>query len=464
MAIKYLKKAIKTPSTDDHKTREIVQNILNDIEKRREEGIKEVTKKFDSYEGEIIVSKEKIEEASKKVDQKTKDDIHFSYERVRKFAEHQLQSMNNNFEIELSDGLFAGQKLIPVDTAGCYIPGGRYAHISSAVMAITPAKVAGVRTFICASPPKDENGANPGIIYAANLCGANVILNLGGIAAIASMTYGCFDNPPVDFLVGAGNQYVAEAKRIVYGKVGIDQFAGPTEIAIIADKSADKEIVAVDIVGQAEHGYNSPGWLFTTDKSIAEYTIKRVVVPTYQAVSGAGKAAMDELFDQTKNFLDKKNIVSKNFTKQIAFNLIPHIDVFDKDGYTKEELKMINETKKILDENINVTATCVRVPVRTGHSESINIEFEKSYDLENITRILNNAPGCKVIDGRKDGGYITPLEAENDYTTYISRIRKDNSNVKAINIWVVSDNLLKGAALNTVQIAECLMKKFKAIL
>ena len=190
-----------------------------------------------------------------------------------------------------------------------------------------------------------------------------------------------------------------------------------------------------------------------------EYKIKRVVVSTYQAVSGAGKAAMDELFDQTKNFLEKKNIVPKNFAKQIAFNLIPHIDVFDKDGYTKEELKMTNETKKILDESINVTATCVRVPVRTGHSESINIEFEKPYDLKNIIKILDNAPGCKVIDDRKDGGYITPLDAENDYTTYISRIRKDNSNVKAINIWVVSDNLLKGAALNTVQIAEHLMKK-----
>ena len=190
-----------------------------------------------------------------------------------------------------------------------------------------------------------------------------------------------------------------------------------------------------------------------------EYKIKRVIVSTYQAVSGAGKEAMDELFDQTKNFLDKKNIESKNFTKQIAFNLIPHIDAFDKDGYTKEELKMTNETKKILDEKIEVTATCVRVPVRTGHSESINIEFEKSYDLENIIKILDNAPGCKVIDDRKDGGYITPLEAENDYMTYISRIRKDNTNAKAINIWVVSDNLLKGAALNTVQIAECLMKK-----
>ena len=192
-----------------------------------------------------------------------------------------------------------------------------------------------------------------------------------------------------------------------------------------------------------------------------EYKINRVVVSTYQAVSGAGKAAMDELFSQTKDFLDEKKINSKNFTKQIAFNLIPHIDTFGADGYTKEELKMTNETKKILDEDIDVTATCVRVPVRTGHSESINIEFDNLFDLENVIRILKKAPGCKVVDDRKDGGYITPLEAEGDYTTYISRIRKDNSNVKAINIWVVSDNLLKGAALNTVQIAECIVKKLQ---
>ena len=190
-----------------------------------------------------------------------------------------------------------------------------------------------------------------------------------------------------------------------------------------------------------------------------EYKINRVVVSTYQAVSGAGKAAMDELFSQTKDFLDEKKINSKNFTKQIAFNLIPHIDTFGADGYTKEELKMTNETKKILDVDIDVTATCVRVPVRTGHSESINIEFDNLFDLENVIRILKKAPGCKVVDDRSDGGYITPLEAEGDYTTYISRIRKDNSNVKAINLWVVSDNLLKGAALNTVQIAECLVKK-----
>jgi len=190
-----------------------------------------------------------------------------------------------------------------------------------------------------------------------------------------------------------------------------------------------------------------------------EFKIKRIIVSTYQAVSGAGKASMDELFSQTKEFLEGKKIKSKNFTKQIAFNLIPHIDVFSDNGYTKEELKMINETKKILDKNIEVTATCVRVPVKTSHSESINIEFENSYDLENVIKILNKAPGCKVVDEQKDGGYITPIEAEGDYTTYISRIRKDSSNNKAINIWVVSDNLLKGAALNTVQIAEILIKK-----
>jgi len=190
-----------------------------------------------------------------------------------------------------------------------------------------------------------------------------------------------------------------------------------------------------------------------------EFKINRVIVSTYQAVSGAGKASVDELIEQTKEFLEGKKVKSKNFTKQIAFNLIPHIDVFSEDGYTKEELKMVNETKKILNENIKVTATCVRVPVKTSHSESINIEFEKIYDLEKVKKILNSAPGCKVIDEHKDGGYITPAEAEGDFTTYISRIRKDQSNKKAVNIWVVSDNLLKGAALNTVQIAEILVKK-----
>ena len=190
-----------------------------------------------------------------------------------------------------------------------------------------------------------------------------------------------------------------------------------------------------------------------------KYKIKRVVVSTYQAVSGAGKASVDELFDQTKNYLEGKKIESKNFTKQIAFNLIPHIDSFVEDGYTKEEWKMENETKKILDKKIGLTATCVRVPVKTSHSEAANIEFENEYDLETVRDILKKAPGCKVVDENKDGGYISPLEAEGDYLTFISRIRKDHSNKKALNMWIVSDNLLKGAALNTVQIAECLIKK-----
>ena len=190
-----------------------------------------------------------------------------------------------------------------------------------------------------------------------------------------------------------------------------------------------------------------------------KYKIRRVIVSTYQAVSGAGKASVDELFNQTKDYLVKKTIKSKNFTKQIAFNLIPHIDSFVEDGYTKEEWKMENETKKILDNKIGLTATCVRVPVKTSHSESVNIEFENEYDLENVRKILENAPGCKVIDEPIDGGYITPLEAEGDYLTFISRSRKDHSNKRALNMGVVSDNLLKGAALNTVQIAERLMKK-----
>ena len=189
-----------------------------------------------------------------------------------------------------------------------------------------------------------------------------------------------------------------------------------------------------------------------------KFNIKRIVVSTYQAVSGAGKAAMDELVSQTKDFLDKKKIVSKNFTKQIAFNLIPHIDVFVEDGYTKEEWKMENETKKILDDNIKVSATCVRVPVITSHSESVNIEFDKNYNINEVKKLLSKTPGCKLVDEHIDGGYITPLEAQDDSKTYISRVRKDRSSEKAINMWIVSDNLLKGAALNSVQIAETLVK------
>ena len=276
MTISYIKKADKTASSDEVETRQRVQEVLKEIETKRDDGIREISRKFDKYEGDVIVSQEKIEEVIKSLDQKVKDDVQFSYDRVRSFAEHQLKHLNNDFEVELSPGLFAGQKLIPVNSVGCYVPGGRYNNIASAVMSITTAKVAGVKNVIAASPPKDENGANPIIIYTANLCGADVIMNCGGIGAIGAFAYGCFGNPEVDMIVGPGNQYVAEAKRILYGKVGIDLFAGPTEIGIIADHTADKEMIAVDLVGQAEHGPNSPAWLYTTDKELCDYVMKRV--------------------------------------------------------------------------------------------------------------------------------------------------------------------------------------------
>ena len=188
------------------------------------------------------------------------------------------------------------------------------------------------------------------------------------------------------------------------------------------------------------------------------FVIKRIVVSTYQSVSGGGKAPMDELIEQTKLVLDGKKVKSKNFTKQIAFNAIPHIDVFSNDGYTKEELKMTNETKKILDDKIDLTATCVRLPISVSHSESVNLQFEKPFSLEKIKEALNNFEGCKVIDERVDGGYSTPLEAEGKDETFISRIREDKTIENGLNLWIVSDNLLRGAALNAVEIAETLIK------
>ena len=188
------------------------------------------------------------------------------------------------------------------------------------------------------------------------------------------------------------------------------------------------------------------------------FVIKRIVVSTYQSVSGGGKAPMDELIEQTKLVLDGKKVNSKNFTKQIAFNAIPHIDTFSDNGYTKEELKMTNETKKILDNKIDLTATCVRLPISVSHAESVNIEFEKPFSLEEVKSALNNFEGCKVIDERVDGGYVTPLEAEGKNETFISRIREDKTIKNGLNLWIVSDNLLRGAALNAVEIAETLIK------
>ena len=187
------------------------------------------------------------------------------------------------------------------------------------------------------------------------------------------------------------------------------------------------------------------------------YNINRIVASTYQSVSGAGKSAMDELLSQTKDYFQNKEIVSKNFTKQIAFNAIPHIDSFLENGYTKEEQKTTDEIKKILDKKIKVTSTCVRIPVLVSHCISANVEFNKKCDLDEIRKVLSTSPGCKVIDEHHDGGYITPVEAEDKFETFISRIRLDESQENTINLWIVSDNLVKGAALNAVQIAESLI-------
>ena len=188
------------------------------------------------------------------------------------------------------------------------------------------------------------------------------------------------------------------------------------------------------------------------------YQVKRIVASTYQSVSGGGKAPMDELLSQTKEFFENKELKSKYFTKQIAFNAIPHIDSFLENGYTKEEQKMHDEVKKILDKKIKISSTSVRIPVLVSHSVSVNVEFNQKHKLDEIKNVLSTSPGCKVIDEHEDGGYITPVEAENKFETFISRIRSDESQPNTINLWIVSDNLLKGAALNAVDIAEALIK------
>ena len=269
MAITYLKKAEKTPQTGTDETRAIVSEMLAKIEAGGEDTALAYGRELDGYTGPAIVSEDIIAAAADKVSQQLKDDIQFAYDRVTKFAHAQKESIQE-FETELSPGLWAGQKLIPIETAGCYVPGGRYAHVASAIMSIATARVAGVENIIACTAPHGDEGPNPAILYAMNLCGADTILSLGGVQGIASMAYGLFTGKPARILVGPGNRFVAEAKRTLYGRVGIDMFAGPTEIAVIADDSADPAIVAEDLVSQAEHGPDSPAWLITTSRQLAD--------------------------------------------------------------------------------------------------------------------------------------------------------------------------------------------------
>jgi aspartate-semialdehyde dehydrogenase len=246
--------------------------------------------------------------------------------------------------------------------------------------------------------------------------------------------------------------------------------------AVVIDNSsawrydADVPLIVPEVNAEAAAGFRKRGIIANPNCSTAQLVvalkplhdrakIKRVVVATYQSVSGAGKDAMDELFTQTKAVFQLDEIVAKKFPKRIAFNLIPQIDAFMEDGYTREEWKMVVEAKKIIDPKIKLTATCVRVPVFIGHSEAVNVEFEQPITADEAREILRKAPGCLVIDAHEPGGYVTPYEAAGEDATYISRIREDATVDNALSMWIVSDNLRKGAALNAIQIAECLINR-----
>lgn len=275
MTREYLKKATLTSTSDATDVSATVQSILNDIETRGDAGALEYAAKFDNYTGNVILSEDEINAAIALVPERLKRDIDFAHDNVRRFAEAQKETLKD-IEIEVVPGLIAGQKSIPVDAAGCYIPGGRYSHIASAIMTVTTAKVAGCNHIVACSPPRPDIGIAPAIIYAAHVCGADTIMAMGGVQGVAAMTFGLFGLPKSNILVGPGNQFVAEAKRILFGRVGIDMIAGPTDSLILADSSADPMVVAVDLVGQAEHGYNSPVWLVTDNRPLTNEVMKLV--------------------------------------------------------------------------------------------------------------------------------------------------------------------------------------------
>jgi sulfopropanediol 3-dehydrogenase len=271
----YFKRATRTSASDSSETREIVADILKEIETGGDSKALEYAAKFDKYDGNVLLTDDEIAAACAKVSQTAKDDIRFAHDNVRRFSQAQRDTIPD-FEVEIVPGLVAGQRAIPVDTAGCYLPGGRYSHISTAIMTVTTAKVAGCRHITACSPPRPGVGVHPAIIYAAHICGADRIMAMGGVQGVAAMTFGLFGLPPANILVGPGNQYVAEAKRMLFGRVGIDMIAGPTDSLILADKEADPHIVATDLVSQAEHGYNSPVWLVTDNRALAQEVMDRV--------------------------------------------------------------------------------------------------------------------------------------------------------------------------------------------
>jgi len=277
--VEYLKRAAKTPETDTGEARQVVEQMLAEIRSRGEAAVRDYARKLDKWEGEIVVSWEEIERRTRSIPASVRKDIEFAAAQVRRFAQAQRDSLQE-FSVEVAKGLTAGQRLIPVNVAGCYVPTGRYAHIASAYMSIGTAKAAGVPNVIaCSTPFRDKGGdfgIHPQVLYAMKVAGADTILTLGGVQAIATLALGLFSGKPADIVVGPGNKFVAEAKRALFGAVGIDVLAGPTEIAVIADDSADPHLVATDLVGQAEHGSDSPAWLICLSRSLAEKVSREV--------------------------------------------------------------------------------------------------------------------------------------------------------------------------------------------
>lgn len=271
----YLKKALRTAETDHADVNQSVRALLAEIAAGGEDAARDMARRFDGWEGEVIASRQTRAAAAAALPDQIKADIRFAHANIARFAQAQRDTIHDT-EVEILPGLRAGQRQIPVSAAGCYVPGGRYAHIASAIMTVTTARVAGVGHIIACSPPRPGTGIPPAIVYAMDLCGTDTILNMGGVQAVAAMATGLFGLPRADILVGPGNQYVAEAKRILFGQVGIDMVAGPTDMLILADAGADPVLVAADLVGQAEHGYNSPVWLVTDTAALAHDVMDRV--------------------------------------------------------------------------------------------------------------------------------------------------------------------------------------------
>jgi sulfopropanediol 3-dehydrogenase len=275
MSSTYLKRALRTAESGQEDVRSAVTAMLSDIEDGGDEAALRYARDLDRWEGDAIVSEAAFEAAEAAVPDRLKDDIRFAHDNIRRFAEAQKATLSD-CQIEIQPGFWAGQRNIPIASAGCYVPGGRYSHIASAIMTITTAKVAGVLHISACSPPRPGIGIPPAILFTMRLCGADRVLSLGGVQGVAALAFGLFGSPKADILVGPGNAYVAEAKRILFGRVGIDMFAGPTDSMVVADATADALTVAADLVGQAEHGATSPVWLVTDSRRLADEVMAAV--------------------------------------------------------------------------------------------------------------------------------------------------------------------------------------------